>query len=91
MTTKADILLAIRRKCIDCCVGSLAEVRRCHLTACDLHPFRFGRDPNPAEGVGFARSYGTANDFELEKSLGDGLDDASSKSRQTAVKKEKTK
>lgn len=23
----------------------MAEVRRCHLTACSLHPFRMGRNP----------------------------------------------
>lgn len=33
---------AIRLKCIDCCCGSAAEVRRCALTDCTLHPFRMG-------------------------------------------------
>jgi hypothetical protein len=33
---------AIRLKCLDCCCGSAAEVRRCHLTDCALHPYRMG-------------------------------------------------
>ena len=37
---------AIRAKCIDCSGGSRAEVRRCLLRDCPLHPFRMGRNPN---------------------------------------------
>jgi hypothetical protein len=33
---------AIRLNCLDCCCGSAAEVRRCHLTDCALHPYRMG-------------------------------------------------
>jgi hypothetical protein len=36
---------AIRAKCLDCCGGSQSEVARCHITACSLWPFRFGKDP----------------------------------------------
>ncbi len=36
---------AIRAKCLDCCCGSPAEVNRCHLDDCALHPFRFGKNP----------------------------------------------
>jgi hypothetical protein len=39
-------LKAIRRRCIDCSVGSKAEVRDCRHITCDLHPFRFGKNPN---------------------------------------------
>jgi hypothetical protein len=36
---------AIRRKCLDCCVGQQAEVRLCEAIACPLWPFRAGRHP----------------------------------------------
>ena len=36
---------AIRAKCLDCCVGNSAEVRKCHIETCSLHPFRFGKNP----------------------------------------------
>lgn len=38
-------LKAIRLKCLDCMCGNAAEVRRCDLTDCSLHPFRFGKNP----------------------------------------------
>lgn len=40
------VLKAIRRRCIDCSGGSLAEVRLCKCEACPLHPFRLGKNPN---------------------------------------------
>lgn len=36
---------AIRRKCIDCCIGDRSEVARCGITSCALWPFRFGSNP----------------------------------------------
>ena len=36
---------AIRRKCLDCCVGDRSEVDRCHPTHCAPWPFRFGSNP----------------------------------------------
>ncbi len=39
-------LKAIRRRCIDCSGGSLAEVRTCNCTTCPLHSFRLGKNPN---------------------------------------------
>ena len=42
---KRPILRAIRAKCLDCCVGSESEVRRCHITDCDLWPYRMGKNP----------------------------------------------
>ena len=36
---------AIRAKCIDCCGGSPAEVRRCSCIDCALWAFRMGTDP----------------------------------------------
>ena len=41
-------LKAIRAKCLDCSAGSVAEVRKCHITDCSLYPFRFGHNPNRA-------------------------------------------
>ncbi len=48
MTTKAEVLKAIRQKCLDCCVQNQEEVRLCELTDCALHPFRMAKDPNPS-------------------------------------------
>ena len=56
MTTKADILQAIRRKCLDCSCFQPAEVRECPVSTCDLWPFRLGRDPDPSRSRGFAKS-----------------------------------
>ena len=38
-------LSAIRAKCIDCCGDMPSLVRKCHIEACALHPFRMGRNP----------------------------------------------
>ena len=38
-------LQAIRRKCLDCCEGSAAEVRLCATTGCPLWLWRLGRRP----------------------------------------------
>lgn len=37
---------AIRAKCVDCCCGSLKEVRECHIKNCSLWPYRMGKRPN---------------------------------------------
>ena len=55
MTTKADILAAIRRKCLECCCQQPSEVRACHITTCELWQFRFGNDPAPSTTRGFAK------------------------------------
>lgn len=36
---------AIRAYCLSCVCGNAAEVKRCELTNCPLHPFRFGKNP----------------------------------------------
>ncbi len=36
---------AIRAKCLECCCGSAAEVRRCTIPHCSLYPYRFGHRP----------------------------------------------
>lgn len=48
MTSKTDILKALRAKCLDCCCEQAAEVRKCHIANCSLHPYRFGTDPEPS-------------------------------------------
>jgi hypothetical protein len=55
MTTKTALLKLIRAKCLDCCCHQPGEVQKCTAVACTLHPFRFGKDPNPSK-VGFAKS-----------------------------------
>lgn len=47
---------AIRAKCLDCCCGNSAEVRRCHIADCALWPFRMGSE---------AKSRQTTPDKEL--------------------------
>ena len=37
---------AIRLKCIDCCGGNMAEVRKCDLTKCPLWRYRMGKEEN---------------------------------------------
>lgn len=44
-------LRAIRLKCLDCCCQQIVEVRNCHITSCELWPFRMGKNPNRA-GLG---------------------------------------
>ena len=41
----APLLRVIRKKCVDCCAGQLAEVRRCTAVRCALWPYRMGRNP----------------------------------------------
>jgi hypothetical protein len=48
MTTKAELLAAVRAKCLDCGGGSFREVELCGSGNCPLRPFRFGADPTPA-------------------------------------------
>lgn len=35
---------AIRLKCLDCCCGQAAEVRKCHIESCPLWIYRMGRE-----------------------------------------------
>lgn len=48
---------AIRLKCLDCCCGNNAEVRRCKAVSCPLWRYRMGREdlgenPSPANKNG---------------------------------------
>jgi hypothetical protein len=38
-------LNATREKCLDCCCGNAAEVRKCVACDCPLWPFRMGTNP----------------------------------------------
>ena len=38
-------LKAIREKCLDCCCGNAAEVRKCIAVDCPLWPFRMRTNP----------------------------------------------
>ena len=35
----------VRQKCLQCCVGSSSEVRKCHISDCANWAYRFGRSP----------------------------------------------
>lgn len=50
---------AIRLKCLDCCCGSSAEVRRCASVKCPLWRWRMGREEhaeNSAETEEFSEN-----------------------------------
>ncbi len=42
---------AMRAKCLDCCCGSVQEVRECPIKNCALWPYRMGRKPKGEEFV----------------------------------------
>ena len=44
-------LKAIRAKCVDCCCGNKAEVRRCPTEKCPLHPYRMGHRPKGSKAT----------------------------------------
>lgn len=39
------LLAAIRARCLDCCAGSVAEVRSCVSGTCALWPYRMNKNP----------------------------------------------
>jgi hypothetical protein len=43
--TGRPILSVIRDKCLDCCCGQEAEVRKCVAVTCALWPYRMGSNP----------------------------------------------
>lgn len=45
MEYKTNPVKAIREKCLDCCCGSVTEVKFCPSVDCYLYPFRFGKNP----------------------------------------------
>ena len=42
---KLTYRLAVKAKCLQCCCGSLKEVKNCPCTDCALYPFRLGKPP----------------------------------------------
>ena len=40
-----SLLGVICEKCLDCCVGQAAEVRKCTAFGCPLWPYRLGQNP----------------------------------------------
>ncbi len=42
---RQPILQVIREKCLDCCVGSASEVRKCVCVTCPLWPYRMNKNP----------------------------------------------
>lgn len=40
---------AIRKFCLDCCGGSIIDVKLCNTTNCNLYAFRFGKNPYRAK------------------------------------------
>jgi hypothetical protein len=48
--TRKPLLAVIRQNCIECCVGAVAEVRRCPNATCAFWPFRMGSDPFTTRG-----------------------------------------
>lgn len=56
---------AIRLKCIDCCCGNMAEVRKCPATNCPLWRYRMGHEEND-ELKPLRKNGEDANDFEDE-------------------------
>lgn len=55
MTTKANLLKAIRRNCVECFGGQVGEVDGCTSPKCNLYDFRNGIDPTKSKTKGFAR------------------------------------
>jgi len=68
VTTKSDILRAIRLKCLDCCCGYVKEVRNCTVSNdCSLYLYRFGTDPAPARKGRFQKSDSTQSNFSSKQ------------------------
>ena len=66
MTTKTEILRAIRQNCLECTGNSVKTVQECSFHACNLYPFRFGSDPSPAK-AGMVTGFATRQRDSLPK------------------------
>lgn len=58
---------AIRLKCLDCCCGQSAEVRRCPATDCPLWRYRMGKEEN--DGLKPIRKNSEKSDEILDEDL----------------------
>lgn len=45
MEYKTNPVKAIREKCLDCCCGSIVEIKECTVESCPIYPFRLGKNP----------------------------------------------
>lgn len=45
MVYKTNPVKAIREKCLECCCGSITEVKECTVERCPIYPFRLGKNP----------------------------------------------
>ena len=45
MEYKHNPVKAIREKCLECCCGSIVEVKECTVERCPIYPFRLGKNP----------------------------------------------
>ena len=59
---------AIRKNCLDCCCGSVKEVRLCPVVSCACYPYRMGRRPDEATVVSLKEYYGV-NDEPTDELL----------------------
>lgn len=57
---------AIRLKCIDCCCGNTAEVRKCPATNCSLWRYRMGREIKDDSEETYEENIEFSDDFEDE-------------------------
>lgn len=57
---------AIRLKCIDCCAGNMAEVRRCPATSCPLWRYRMGKEIKDSDEGTSEENTSFSDDFEDE-------------------------
>lgn len=55
---------AIRLKCIDCCAGNMAEVRRCPAVGCPLWRYRMGKEIRDDESLSENPSFSDENEDE---------------------------
>ena len=78
MTTKTELLKAVRARCLDCCCYQSGEVRLCTATGCALWTYRLGIDPTPS------RRSAAKNFVPAERNLGEETGKAASGTASTA-------
>ena len=57
---------AIRLKCIDCCCGNMAEVRKCPAENCHLWRYRMGKEIKDSDEGASEEIDEISDDFEDE-------------------------
>ena len=75
MTTKKQVLTAIKNKCReDCCAGDMKSWSECKCIKCALYPYRMRKDPKPAKGVGFSSVKRAVDGHQLRENGNEGED-----------------